>query len=258
MKANRIKKAKGRRRFPGLAVNVILVATVFSAAIVLYAFISGRQLPVLFPLEKVEFKGNKHLTDEELITLAGVEPMQGIAGIDGKDIAGRLLGSPWVRSVRLMRQLPGTLAVTVTEADPFVLLEMNEQLYLLDDRGKILEEIKGDAVPFLPVISGNPLKEKESFSHALELARLIRARDLTSRWSSISISAHSLNEISVYVDETVVKMGAGGYEEKLENLAALEDEILKRGIPSHYIDLRFTGKAVVKPLLENVEDGEAR
>ena len=44
-----------------------------------------------------------------------------------------------------------------------------------------------------------------------------------------------------------MKIGAGGYEEKLDKLLYLEEDIKRLGIPVDYIDLRFAGKAIVKP-----------
>jgi cell division septal protein FtsQ len=50
------------------------------------------------------------------------------------------------------------------------------------------------------------------------------------------------------MDETVVKIGAGGYDEKLERLIQLEEDLKDRNIPVDYIDLRFGDKAIVKPI----------
>jgi len=50
------------------------------------------------------------------------------------------------------------------------------------------------------------------------------------------------------VDGTHVKIGAGGYEEKLERLIRLEEDIKNMALPVDYIDLRFEHKAIVKPL----------
>ena len=52
------------------------------------------------------------------------------------------------------------------------------------------------------------------------------------------------------VDGMLVKVGHGEYEEKLQRLLELEDEIMRRGIPVDYIDLRFANKVIVKPINE--------
>jgi len=56
--------------------------------------------------------------------------------------------------------------------------------------------------------------------------------------------------MTVNMDGIVVKVGEGEYEDKLQRLVELEDEIRKRGIHVDYIDLRFENKAVVRPVNE--------
>ena len=49
-----------------------------------------------------------------------------------------------------------------------------------------------------------------------------------------------------------VKVGVGGYEEKIERLIKLEKDIKAMGVPIDYIDLRFERKAIVKPMIEKM------
>ena len=78
----------------------------------------------------------------------------------------------------------------------------------------------------------------------------MNAKGFSSEADRIEIIAHRPEELSVTVDQTVVKMGAGDYEEKIERLAQLEGDIRKMGIMVDYIDLRFADKAIVKTLTQ--------
>jgi cell division septal protein FtsQ len=64
----------------------------------------------------------------------------------------------------------------------------------------------------------------------------------------IEVIAHKPQELSIEMDETVVKIGAGGYDEKLERFLQLEKDLMERNIPVDCIDLRFDDKAIVKPI----------
>jgi cell division septal protein FtsQ len=75
----------------------------------------------------------------------------------------------------------------------------------------------------------------------------MRDKGLSSGEAPIEIVAYRSHDITVTVDGIVVKIGAGGYEEKLDKLLYLEADIKRLGIPVDYIDLRFAGKAIVKP-----------
>jgi hypothetical protein len=49
-----------------------------------------------------------------------------------------------------------------------------------------------------------------------------------------------------------VKIGTGGYEEKLDRLIRLEEDIKNMGIPVDSIDLRFENRAIVKQVTNKV------
>jgi cell division protein FtsQ len=171
-----------------------------------------------------------------------------LLAVSGKGVSKQLLKSPWVRAVSLRREFPDTISITIEETEPFALLDKDGHLFLIDEHGKLLEELKDDSVPFLPVIAGDPFKEKEGFSEALNLVKLMNSKGFSSERDRIEVIAHKPHELSVRVDETVVKIGTGGYEEKIERLSQLEEEIKKLGVSVDYIDLRFADKAIVKPV----------
>jgi cell division protein FtsQ len=204
------------------------------------------------PIKHVVFTGNKHLTDDELMVLVGVHLNDSLITVSNKKVSQRLLKSPWIRSINVRKQFPDTLSMVIDEAVPFALLDMNSHLFLMDEKGKLLEELKGDSIPFLPVITGDPFRESEGFSEALNLVRLMNGNGFSSERDHIDIIARKPHELTVTVDGTVVKMGSGRFEEKLERLIELEDEIKDKGIPVDYIDLRFVGKAIVKPITNEV------
>jgi hypothetical protein len=116
----------------------------------------------------------------------------------------------------------------------------------------MLEELRDIAVPFLPVISSNPYKEKGAFQEAIILAKAIKDTGLLSGKDHIEIISHKPQEMSVNIDGIVVKVGEGEYEEKLARLADIEEEIKSRNISVDYIDLRFANRVLVSPVNEVV------
>jgi cell division protein FtsQ len=245
MKAGRLKKTcKRASKFKNIAVFMFI----FLNVVVIYIFIDSQTVNSIFPVKHVVFTGNRHLTDDELEALACINGNESLITISNKQVSQNLLKSPWIRSVSVRKEIPGTLSLTIEEAMPFALLDMNGHLFLVDEKGKLLEELKGDSIPFLPIIAGDPFKEREGFSEALKLARLMNDKGFSSEIEHIEIILRKPHELTVTLDGTVVKMGEGRYEEKLERLIELEEEIKNRGIPVDYIDLRFENKAIVKPI----------
>jgi cell division septal protein FtsQ len=247
MKANKLKK--GRKSIPLFSkLNIALLASVVISALCIYFYHHAHHMRPLYPIQKVVFIDNKHLTDEELKEFTGVQVNKSLLTVSCREVSRHMLKSPWIKSANVRREFPGILSITIKETEPFALLDMNEHLFLVDEKGKILEELKDDAVPFLPIIVSDPDKEKDGFSEALHLVRLLNDKGLTSGKGHIEVIAHKPHELRIEMDETVVKIGAGGYDEKLERLIQLEEDLKDRNIPVDYIDLRFGDKAIVKPI----------
>jgi cell division protein FtsQ len=250
MKANKLRRAGKKINIFGIFRNVAVFIVIFAIAIFIYIYL--RPVRSVLPIKHVVFTGNKHLTDDELKVLTGVNANDSLITISNKKVSQGLLKSPWIRSVNMRKEFPDTLSLVIEEAVSFALLDMNSHLFLIDEKGKLLEELKGDSIPFLPVITGDPFREKEGFSEALNLARLMNDKGFSPGRDHIDIFARKPHELTVTIDGTVVKMGSGMLEEKLKRLIELEDEIKNRGIPVDYIDLRFAGKAIVKPITNKV------
>ncbi len=204
----------------------------------------------MFQIRSVVITGNEHLTDEELKSMAGLSADENLLSISGKKISLKMMESPWMRSVVVRKEFPDRLLINVREAEPFALLDMKGKLFIVDDRGVMLEELKDIAIPFLPVILSNPYKEKEAFLEAITLVKAIKNTGLISRKEHIEIISHKPQEMSVNLGGIVVKIGEGEYEDKLARLLDIEEEIKKRNIAVDYIDLRFANRVLVSPVNE--------
>ncbi len=247
MKANKIKKPGNSVLLSRLR-NIAIPAGIIAGVLCLYFYYATHNLNPICPVENVVFLENKRLTDGELREILGFYGRKSLLAVSSVEVGRRMLQSPWIRSASVRKEFPGTLAITIEENEPLALLDMNSHLFLIDENGKILEELKGGTIPFLPVIVSDPRKEKEGFSEALRLVRLLNDKGLAAGTEHIEVVAHKPNEIYIAMSEAVIKIGAGGYDEKLERLIHLKEELRGRNIPVDYIDLRFGNKAIVKPI----------
>jgi cell division protein FtsQ len=247
MKVNRVKR--GKRAFViGFVWKTAMILCVASAAAATYGYLSMHPFPSVMPIKHIAFQGNRHMTDDELKAFIGIHPGESLVMVSSRKVAQRLLQSPWVRSVNVRKEFPDSILLQIAEAEPFALLDMSGHLFLVDEKGKFLEELKDASVPFLPVITCDPYKEKDGLAEALTLAKLMTEKGFSSERDRIEIIAHKPHELAMVVDGTHVKIGEGGYEEKLDRLIRLEEDIKNMVLPVDYIDLRFAHKAIVKPL----------
>jgi len=205
-----------------------------------------------FRVRSVVITGNEHLTDEELKTMAGLGNEENLISVSGSRISSKMMESPWIRSVAVRKEFPDRLLINISEAEPFALLDMKGKVFIVDDRGTMLEELRDIAVPFLPIISSNPFQEKGAFQEAIIFAKAIKDTGLLSGKDHIEIISHKPQEMSVNIDGIVVKVGEGEYQDKLARLADIEQEIKSRNISVDYIDLRFANRVLVSPVNEVV------
>jgi hypothetical protein len=67
--------------------------------------------------------------------------------------------------VSVRKEFPHSVSLRIHESTPFAILEMKGRSFLIDEKGKMLEEMKG-AIPFLPIITADPFGERENFMEA--------------------------------------------------------------------------------------------
>lgn len=234
------------------AARYIVFAIVPAVLLVGGVYAAGRAVHAFFRIERIVLTGNEHLADDEVRAIAGLKGKESLFGVRADVIRQKLTASPWIRAVAVRKEYPGELHLRIREAQPFALLDMKGKLFIIDDEGRMLEELKSDTIPFLPVIAGNPYQAKEAYAEAVRLTRSIRKTGSLGNRERIEIVAKSPQELSAIVDGVLVKIGEGQYEEKLERLAEIEDEVRRRNICIDYIDLRFARQVVVKPVNEVV------
>lgn len=247
------RKAPGRTRIKKGYLVLALVILLACAGVVLSLALL-RAGARMFPVREILFSGNTHMTEAELNTLAGVRPGDGLFSVSSRAVSSRLLQSPWIRTAIIRKDLPDRLMIRVSEAIPFAILDRKGHPFLIDEKGRLLEKIESDSVPFLPIISADPERMHESFIEAIRLAAVVKERKIATERNRVEIIANvkTPEELSLVVDSVVIKIGRGDYEQKLERLFALEEEIRKRMVTVDYVDLRFANRVVVKAISEVV------
>jgi len=243
---------KGRKAFRNrvkkLLILLVLLFVTVTGSIAVRVF--HRALVAAFSLREIMIQGNRHLTEGEVASLAGLRLGEGLLGISGKGIAENLLKSPWIKDATVRKDFPDMLRVKIYESSPFAILECKGQAFFIDERGRKLDKMKGESVSFLPVISGDPSKKRAIFLEALTLAKVLKSRNIAKERGRVEIVANGegTEDLSIVLDGILIKIGNSEYSKKLDRIAALEEEIKKRALAIDYIDMRFNDKVIIKPI----------
>jgi cell division protein FtsQ len=74
--------------------------------------------------------------------------------VDVTRIRERLLRFGWVQDARVSRRLPDTLVIDIVERTPSALWQDRQRLALIDSDGVVLDRVKVDNMPDLPLVIG--------------------------------------------------------------------------------------------------------
>lgn len=227
----------------------IVVLIIFILIIVM--ILGVKLLAKTFSVKNILISGNYHLEDEDIIKHVNIRKGENLLKLSFKTLAERLEHTPWIKKVSLRKQFPDTLLIRIEEAVPKALLSLNSSMFLIDKDGNILEEIKGEGTPFLPVIKNiNPKNNSKGILEALKLIDVLAEKNILESKESIKIGLKSYG-LTMNMDGEIIKIGYGRYSEKLDRWKELEPEIRKRGVAIKYIDLRFKDSVIVKPLINS-------
>lgn len=229
--------------------TLLIVALIAAAGLGLKVF--ADQLRV----EKIIVSGNYHLDQDDILKSMAVHKGESLLGLHFEEVDARLKKNPWIRKVALRKQYPDTLEIKIVESEPKALFSSDEQLYLINEEGNILEKIEGATIPFLPVIKNIERKNIKDLAEALKLVEALNVKKDFISNESVEIGLESYG-LTVTIDGDFIKVGYGSYREKFERWLELEPEIRKRGVPIKYVDLRFKDSVIIKPLEEEKENKE--
>jgi len=169
----------------------------------------------------------------------------------------KVLESPWVEAVAIRRVLPGAVDVSIVERRPMGVGRIGSALYLLDERGVVIDEYGPKHREFdLPLIDGlavggsnsasSPAVDEDRAALARRLMATLQGRpDLAERVSQIDVSNPRDAVVILKGDTAMIHVGTDQFVERLQ--AYLDVAPTLRGqVPNiDYVDVRFDQKVYV-------------
>jgi cell division protein FtsQ len=128
-----------------------------------------------FAVKRVEIKGIDRMERLPVYSVALDQNSMAMPLVDLEGTRQRLLGFGWVEDARVYRRLPDTLVVDIVERTPAAVWQHNQRLALIDRNGVVLEPVKLEALPDLPLVIGpNANLQAGALSELLDAAPDLR------------------------------------------------------------------------------------
>jgi len=253
----RLRGVIGWRALGRLALAVLLGLAAYRAA----GLVLGASV---FRVDHVVVRGNERLSTGEVLALVAGLRGRSLIGVDLAAYRTRLLDSPWVADAALRRLLPSTVEVLISERVPIGLGRIGSRLYLIDERGTLIDEYGPQYAEFdLPIVDGLAVEGKDGPTvdrrGAALAARLLAALadrpDLGARVSQVDV-ADAHDAVVLLEGETArIHLGEERFAERLQSYLELAPALYERVPDIDYVDLRFEDRVYVRP---SGKDGRAR
>ncbi|MDP4133895.1 MAG: FtsQ-type POTRA domain-containing protein [Bacillota bacterium] len=137
---------KQKRRLRGFARTLLWLATI--ACLMLIAV----RTPIC-DIKAIKVSGNSLVSTENILAAAGVKKGDNLFSDSKADIKSRVCSLPYIESVKVKRQLPSTITITVTEGDAVAYVELEKRIAAISSSGKSIY-LKKDNKFDLPVYKG--------------------------------------------------------------------------------------------------------
>ena len=212
-------------------------------------------------ITRINVSGNSRLSRGEVVALLDGVRGTNMLTVDLDAWRKKLLSSPWVADAAIRRVFPGTVSVVISERQPMGIGRINDQLYLIDDRGGIIDEFGPNYAEFdLPVIDGlaappsdnGPLVDEPRAMLASRVLAALQLRpDLAKRISQIDVSDVRDAVLLLKNDTALVRVGSEQFAERLQSYLDLAPTLHERIAAIDYVDLRFDERVYVRPVASN-------
>lgn len=142
-------RKRRRRRSGGSRIfrKLLMILSLFAALII------GAM--VFFKVETVTVVGNYTYTQEQIVEVSGIEVGDTLFGLNKFSVMQTLLSDlPYLTEVNITRNLPNGITITTVEGYGIASIYYNEQWWLMNLQGKLLERGDVSLVEGLPEIIG--------------------------------------------------------------------------------------------------------
>ena len=208
-------------------------------------------------VEKIVVHGNQRLSKGEVLAVLSGLRGENLMWIDLDRWRRRLMASPWVRDAALRRSLPSTVEVVVSEREPTGIGRINGDMYLVDERGVIIDQYGPQYADLdLPIIDGlsvapgdgGSLTDEGRAELAARVIAALKAKpSVARRLSQLDVSDPHNAWVILSGDPAMIQLGDDQFLTRLQSYLDLASTLRERVADIDYVDLRFDDRIYVRP-----------
>ncbi len=252
-----IKKIPGLKKAIRLSRNLaVILLTLVLLTLAVWEFKYLIFETTYFELKKIAIEGNYTVDKETIVKLSEFKLAQNFFKLNYARAQERIKMCPKIKNVEIITEGLGEVLIKVSEREPVILVLSNKKFYEIDREGYILS-ITDRCVKFdLPILNGIKVLPELKLGDSVASDGKIKS---VINWITNLESSYltSISEVSLEGSEIILITNDGikiypgnsmNYRENFEFLNIVCDKFKKDGIQLSYVDMRFNGEIVVKPI----------
>jgi cell division protein FtsQ len=107
-----------------------------------------------FRITTVAINGRRHLTQDEVLAIGGVNGRSSLLFLDAAAVRDRLRADPWIAEATVLKFYPGALQIDIVERSAFALWQQDGRVSVIADDGAVLEPYLSQRFISLPLVVG--------------------------------------------------------------------------------------------------------
>lgn len=208
----------------------------------------------LFTVRTVDMNRCANVSLEEVWAIVRSDGGGILWSVPAKEVARRLSGHPWVRSVSVRKSFPDRLVVRIQERTPVAMVNL-DVLHYLDEEGRPFKRLTAYDPKNLAIVTGfsrGDLLRKDPVTvrdlrKTLDLLRGVEAGALRRNVSEIHFDAQDGYTVVTRDAGLQLKVGTMDVNEAIRRIEAAMPRISGMGRSSGIADLKTEGRVFMRP-----------
>jgi cell division septal protein FtsQ len=249
---------KGARRWRAFVKPLVKYGAVAAAlAYALYRASNMAAQAHALRVDRIVVRGTERISKDDVLEVLSGLRGENVLWTDLERWRARLMASPWIRDAALRRSLPATVEVVVWERQPIGIGRINGEMYLVDERGVIIDRYGSQYADFdLPIIDGLGAAAGRNGTMTDETRAELAARVITElksrpnvamRVSQVDVTDVHDAAVILSGDRAVIQLGEDQFLQRLQAYLDLAPALRERVEQIDHVDLRFGDRIYVRP-----------
>ena len=202
--------------------------------------IDGRFGAAGFRLKTIQVEGASPMAIDDIVKAAGVYKNEPLLGLDLNAVRNNVEKVGWVKEARIVRLLPDTLVVAVSEHRQLAVWQHSGRQFVIDDHGQVIKEADPARFAKLPLVVGDGAAE-----HAPEILPVIAQRPRLIGQMDALVLGLPFGQVNKVAE--LIQLPADGVDSALMQLERLDQRSRVLELGFDRIDLRNPDVVAVRP-----------